>query len=234
MVQRANTLLKSDSAEEAQALAEQALAMDADAAGLAELRSRLAKKLGTIAAAAPAPAPAAPPPAVVAPATPAPPNAAATAAAAAASEKAAKERAAKLAEDKARKAEEKRLADEKKRAAAASRAPAPATAPATAPAPPAAPDPPPQAAAPAGRGNALVAISTPQPPYPPTALRGQVSGEVTVSFTVNVDGSVGNVRVVSARPRGVFDRGVASTVAGWRFQPIDQPRSTTRTITFEP
>jgi protein TonB len=45
---------------------------------------------------------------------------------------------------------------------------------------------------------------------------------------------VGNVRIVSARPRGVFDRGVVSTVGRWRFQPVDQPQSVTRTITFEP
>ena len=42
------------------------------------------------------------------------------------------------------------------------------------------------------------------------------------------------VKIVSAKPRGVFDRGVVTAVGRWRFQPIDQPQSATRTITFEP
>jgi protein TonB len=96
-----------------------------------------------------------------------------------------------------------------------------------------APAPPPVAAS-SGRGNALVPTSTPQPPYPPQALRGKVSGEVTVAFTVNTDGSVGKVRIVSAKPRGVFDRGVLAAVNRWRFQPVDEPQASTRTFTFEP
>jgi protein TonB len=79
-----------------------------------------------------------------------------------------------------------------------------------------------------------VATNTPQPPYPPAALRQKLSGEVIVSFVVNTDGSVGQVRVVSAKPRGVFDRGVVQTVGRWRFQPVDSPQSASRTITFEP
>jgi TonB family protein len=240
LVRRAQSLFKSGATSEANTLAEQAVAMDADSEGLAELRKQLAKKLGSAAPAAEAPPPAPAPTAVPPPPTPVPPTktapapapgpdtATAAAAEKAAAEKAAKERAAKLAEEKARKAEEKRAAA----AAAAKAAPAPAApAPAapTPPAPAAAPAP-----APAGRGNALVAISSPQPPYPTTALRGKLRGEVTVSFTVNADGSVSGVRVVSSKPRGVFDRAVTGTVAHWRFQPIDQPQSTTRTITFEP
>ena len=97
------------------------------------------------------------------------------------------------------------------------------------------PPPPPRAepAAPAPSGS-LVAISTPQPAYPPEARRAGASGEVTVSFTVNTDGSVDNIDIVSAKPRGMFDRSVQSAVRRWRFQPVGAPQTVTRTFTFKP
>ncbi|MEO8161063.1 MAG: TonB family protein, partial [Arenimonas sp.] len=235
LVHRAGPLLQAGAAADAQALVQQALAMDADADGLAELRVNLAKRLGTEAPpAAPLPAPTAPtaPPVASTP-VPTPASAApgtvATAAAIAAADKTAKDRAAKLALEKERKLAEQRA---KAAAAAAASRPAPAAPVAAAPVPapvPAAPVP-----ASAGRGNALVATSTPQPPYPPQALRAKTVGVVIVAFVVNTDGSVGSVRIVSAKPRGVFERGVTSTVGRWRFQPVDQPQPTTRTITFQP
>ena len=132
-------------------------------------------------------------------------------------------------------------------AAAAARNPAPI---ATAPAPVAATPPPapverpapvvappaPVAAAPrpapARPTGGLVAISTPQPSYPPEALRAGTAGEVVISFTVNTDGSVSNVELISAKPRGVFERNVQSTVRRWRYQPIDSAQNVTRTFTF--
>ena len=80
--------------------------------------------------------------------------------------------------------------------------------------------------------NALVAISTPQPAYPPDALRSGTTGTVEVEFVVNRDGSVSDVRVVKANPRGVFDRGVQATVRKWQFQPLDEPRTVRRNFNF--
>ena len=77
-------------------------------------------------------------------------------------------------------------------------------------------------------------VSTPQPAYPPEARRAGTSGEVTVSFTVNTDGSVSDVELVSAKPRGVFDRSVQGAVRRWRFQPTDSAQTVTRTFTFRP
>jgi protein TonB len=93
--------------------------------------------------------------------------------------------------------------------------------------------PPPQPAAPA-RSADLVAVSTPQPPYPPDAYRDGTSGEVVARYTVNPDGSVGDVSIVTAKPRGVFERGVQSTVRRWKYQPIDKPQTVTRTFSFSP
>ena len=80
--------------------------------------------------------------------------------------------------------------------------------------------------------SALVAISTPQPAYPPDALRNSITGSVEVEFTVNRDGSVSDVHVVKATPRGTFDRGVLGTVKKWQFQPLDEPRTVRRNFNF--
>ena len=112
------------------------------------------------------------------------------------------------------------------------RAPAPET---RAPAPVvAAPVPQPSAPSTPARStaSALVAISTPQPAYPPEALRSGITGTVEVEFVVNRDGSVSDVRVVKANPRGVFDRGVQATVRKWQFQPLDEPRTVRRNFNF--
>jgi protein TonB len=78
-----------------------------------------------------------------------------------------------------------------------------------------------------------VAVSTPQPAYPPQAQRSGTKGQVVVSFTVNPDGSVGDVNIVSAKPRGVFERNVQTAVKKWRFQPIAGSQQVTRTFDFE-
>jgi protein TonB len=149
-------------------------------------------------------------------------------------------------------AREKAAADAKalqaQAAAAAAQRQTEAAAPAPAPvqqqqAPPPAPEPvvqapprpaPTQAAPsrPAPPSGELVPISTPQPAYPPEAARAGTAGEVVLSFTVNTDGSVSNIDIVSAKPRGVFERNAQAAVRRWRFQPIASPQSVTRTFSF--
>ncbi|MGH8076560.1 MAG: energy transducer TonB, partial [Lysobacter sp.] len=80
----------------------------------------------------------------------------------------------------------------------------------------------------------LRALSTPSPRFPPEALRSGTSGEVQVEFTVGTDGSVSAVRVVRANPARVFDREAINAVRRWRFQPVDAPVTTRRTISFNP
>lgn len=164
----------------------------------------------------------------------------------------------RVTEEAARVAEQAKAAEDAKtraaeQAAAAAAAARTAAAQPTAPAPqPTAPTPtrsepppqpvvaqpqpasPPPAATPARASSGLVPISTPQPAYPPEARRAGASGEVTVSFTVNTDGSVSDVELVSAKPRGVFDRSVQGAVRRWRFQPTESAQTVTRTFTFRP
>ena len=114
-----------------------------------------------------------------------------------------------------RRAAEQRAAEQQRQAAAAAAAPA---------APP---------AAAASASTDLRPISMPQPRYPAAALRARQSGQVQVEFTVGADGSVSSARVVSA-PDRVFDREAVAAVKRWRFQPVDSPVTTRRTIAFNP
>ena len=150
---------------------------------------------------------------------------------------------AKAAEEAKKRAEElaRQQAEAARTAAATPAAPTPAapTRPQPTPAAPtpavAQPQPTPAAPAPAparAASSALVPVSTPQPEYPQDALRRGTTGAVTLEFTVNPDGSVGNLVVVNATPRGVFERGVQNTVRRWRFQPIASPQVVRRTFNF--
>ena len=140
-----------------------------------------------------------------------------------------------------------RAAAEAAAAAAAPATPAPAPAqpvpapaqPAPAPAQPAPaaaqPTPPPAATpAPVARRSTPVGVRTPQPSYPREAARSGVTGEVTVEISIAANGTVTDVRVIRAQPRGQFDRAVLTTVRGWQFEPMDGPATLTRTFTFRP
>ena len=87
-------------------------------------------------------------------------------------------------------------------------------------------------AAPAARS--LRSISTPAPRFPPDALRSGTAGEVLVEFTVGTDGSVTDARVLRAEPARTFDREAVNAVRRWRFEPVDAPVTTRRTLVFNP
>ena len=128
--------------------------------------------------------------------------------------------AAQQAQDAARAAEAERAATAQREAAAAAQRQAAAAAPPPAPKPVVA--------------SALKIVSAPSPRYPPEALRAGTSGEVLVELTIGTDGSVTNARVVRATPARVFDREALNAVRRWRFEPIDAPTTTRRTLAFNP
>lgn len=109
--------------------------------------------------------------------------------------------------------------------------PAPAQPQPAAPAPAQPTTPAPAPAQPVAR-TTPVPVSTPQPEFPPQALRSGITGEVTVELTIGRDGSVSDVRIIRAQPRGVFERSVLTTVRRWRFEPLDQEVTQSRTIVF--
>ena len=73
------------------------------------------------------------------------------------------------------------------------------------------------------------------PVYPPQALRDGTRGWVELEFTVAPNGTVRDIEVVSAEPRGVFDRAASDAVAAWRFRPRvvnGQPVAQRSTVTM--
>jgi protein TonB len=57
------------------------------------------------------------------------------------------------------------------------------------------------------------------PTFPARARSLNQTGRVTLSFVVDVDGSVQDVYVVEATPPGVFDDAAVEAVESWRFEP---------------
>jgi protein TonB len=82
--------------------------------------------------------------------------------------------------------------------------------------------------------RALRPIAMPAPRYPPDALRAGTSGEVLIEFTVGTHGSVTDARVLRANPARTFDREALNAVRRWRFEPVDAPVTTRRTVAFNP
>lgn len=68
-------------------------------------------------------------------------------------------------------------------------------------------------------GGGLAVTRRVMPQYPALALRKGIEGEVTVEFTVGVDGSVSDIEIVDASPHGVFDAAARRAIAGWAFRP---------------
>ncbi len=123
-------------------------------------------------------------------------------------------------QETARQAAAAREAEQQREAAARQAA---AQQPTQAPAQPAAP-----------QQRSLRPISMPSPRYPPDALRAGTSGEVLVEFTVGTDGAVTDARVLRANPARTFDREALNAVRRWRFEPVDAPVTTRRTVAFNP
>jgi protein TonB len=64
-----------------------------------------------------------------------------------------------------------------------------------------------------------VLIRQVNPRYPTAAMRANQEGWVDVEMTVGADGAVGNVSVVDAQPKHVFDRSAIDAVSKWGFKP---------------
>ncbi len=65
----------------------------------------------------------------------------------------------------------------------------------------------------------LVPTLKTKPSYPPRALRSGVEGIVTVEFTIAVDGSVKDPKIIKSDPPKIFDRSVLKAIKKWKFNP---------------
>jgi protein TonB len=57
------------------------------------------------------------------------------------------------------------------------------------------------------------------PVYPYKAREQGIEGAVQVKLLINPDGSVGQVMILDARPRGYFEEAVLKSVPQWKFTP---------------
>ena len=56
------------------------------------------------------------------------------------------------------------------------------------------------------------------PKYPARAATRHIEGWVTVEFTIQTDGTVGDAVVVSAEPEGIFDEAALTAISKWEFK----------------
>lgn len=83
-------------------------------------------------------------------------------------------------------------------------------------------------------GSLPPVVSSVQPEYPRAALRDNLAGEVTVSFTVSADGSVTGASVVRSNPKRVFDGAALDAIRKWKFEAPGEAVTGTRTFVFNP
>jgi len=60
------------------------------------------------------------------------------------------------------------------------------------------------------------------PEFPEIAREHDLSGFVDLEFTVRADGTVTDVNVLKAQPRGVFENAAVDAVSKWRYRPIER------------
>lgn len=70
------------------------------------------------------------------------------------------------------------------------------------------------------------------PKYPPVAGRRRQEGQVEVAFTINPDGRVSDVQVLSSDPPRVFDRAAMAAMEDWRFEAPGRSIRSSRTFLF--
>ena len=68
-------------------------------------------------------------------------------------------------------------------------------------------------------------VSQPLPRYPRMAEARQVEGRVVLSITIMPDGSVRDVRIVNAQPRGYFEDAAVRSVQQWRYRASNVTRT---------
>ena len=70
-----------------------------------------------------------------------------------------------------------------------------------------------------GRGYIeVIPFNTRQPNVPDVAWQNKISGWVLVAFNVTPDGKTRNIRVLDAKPRGVFEEKVVAAVQDWTYR----------------
>ncbi|MCJ8273641.1 MAG: TonB family protein [Psychrosphaera sp.] len=59
--------------------------------------------------------------------------------------------------------------------------------------------------------------------WPAVALKNKTQGSVTMSFTINTDGSISTIEIVEATPAGVFNSAAITALSQWLYAKLDKP-----------
>lgn len=70
------------------------------------------------------------------------------------------------------------------------------------------------------------------PAYPARAMAAGIEGNVELSYRIGADGTVKQVRVVSAKPAGMFDDAAKAALAAWRFPASAAGQAHTQNFAF--
>lgn len=73
--------------------------------------------------------------------------------------------------------------------------------------------------APSGETVRVFIKSKPGLKYPRRAQRMEIEGFVVLSFDVNEDGDLVDLRVVESKPRLIFDKAATQYMQKWKFEP---------------
>lgn len=71
------------------------------------------------------------------------------------------------------------------------------------------------------RGRKLVTHV--EPIWPKQAKGKNIEGSVTMSFSINTDGSVFNIKIMDSTPSGVFDKASIEALSKWKYAELDKP-----------
>jgi TonB family protein len=80
------------------------------------------------------------------------------------------------------------------------------------------------------RANDRKAVKTPPPVYPAIAAKMRVEGSVKLDATIDADGSVSDVKVVSGHQ--LLAGAAADAVKKWKYEPADAKSTQSVTVDF--
>ncbi len=83
-------------------------------------------------------------------------------------------------------------------------------------------------------GKELIPLSTARPQMPDWACKQKIKGWVEVVFVVNTNGTVENVRIVDAQPRGVFEAAAIQSVSHWIYPRSKEAQEVKQRVPMDP
>jgi TonB family protein len=64
-----------------------------------------------------------------------------------------------------------------------------------------------------------------EPIWPEKAIDKKIEGRVIMSFSINIDGSVDNIKVTESTPKGMFEQASITALLQWKYAKLDKPLS---------